>query len=53
MLNLYSLVPKGIHINFPGGSDGQESVCKMGDLGSVSWEDPQEKGMATRSSIFA
>ena len=33
----------------PGGSDGKESVCNAGDLGSGSLggEDPLEKGMAT------
>ena len=27
---------------FPGGSDGKESACNVGDLG---WEDPLEEGM--------
>ena len=35
---------------FPGGSDGKESACNVGDLG---WEDPLEEGMATHSSILA
>ena len=40
--------------SFPGGSDGKESVCNAGDLGSV----PElgrslEKGTATHSSILA
>ena len=34
----------------PGGSDGKESACNMGDLGQ---EDPLEKGMAIYSSILA
>ena len=39
---------------FPGGSDGKESACSAGDLGSISgWEDPPEKRMATHSSILA
>ena len=43
---------------FPGGSDGKESACNVGDLGShnvwsLGWEDPLEKGMATHSSILA
>ena len=38
---------------FPGGSDGKESACSVGDLGFNSWEDPMEKGMATHSSILA
>ena len=41
-------------LGFPGSSDGKESACNVGDLGSnpVS-EDPLEKGMATHSSILA
>ena len=35
---------------FPGGSDGKESACYLGDL---SQEDPLEKGMAPHSSILA
>ena len=38
------------YLGFPGGSDGEESTCNMGDLG---WEDPLEKGMATHSSILS
>ena len=52
---------------FPwGGSDGKESAYNAGDLGSIprlssipglgaipGWEDPQEKEMATLSSILA
>ena len=38
----------------PGGSDGKESTCNVGD---VVWtqggEDPLEKGMATYSGILA
>ena len=38
---------------FPGGSDGKESTCNVGDLGSIlGWEDPLEEGMATHSSIL-
>ena len=37
-----------------GGSDGEESACSAGDLGSIpGWEDPLEKEMATHSSILA
>ena len=40
--------------DFPSDSDGKESVCNVGDLGSIpGWEDPLEKGMATHSSILA
>ena len=40
-------------LGFPGGSDGKESACKMGDLGLV----PElgrslEKGIATHSSVL-
>ena len=39
---------------FPGGSDGKESSCNVGDLGSIpGLQDPLEEGMATHSSIFA
>ena len=41
-------------IIFPGGSDGEESACDAGDLGSIlGWEDPLEEGMAIHSSILA
>ena len=41
-------------MSFPGGSDSPESVCNVGDLGSIpGWENPLEKGMATHSSILA
>ena len=39
---------------FLGGSDDKESAYNAGDPGSIpGWEDPLEKGMATRSSILA
>ena len=39
---------------FPGSSDGKESACNVGDLGSnPGLEDPLEKGIATHSSILA
>ena len=36
-------------------SDGRESACNAGDLGSIPgfWEDPLEKGMPTHFSILA
>ena len=40
-------------MGFPGGSDGKESACTVGDLGSLGWEDPLEEGMASHSSIPA
>ena len=41
-------------MGFSGGSDGKQSICNVGDLGSVpGWEDPLEEGMATHSSILA
>ena len=31
-------------MGFPGGSDGEESTCNAGDLGSIpGWEDPLER----------
>ena len=44
-----------IHIynDFPGGSEGKESSCNAGDLGSIpGWEDPLENGIATHSSTL-
>ena len=39
---------------FPGGSDGKESTCSVGDpVKSLGQEDPLEKGMATHSNIPA
>ena len=39
---------------FPGGSDGKESTCNVGDpVKSLGWEGPLEKGRATHSSILA
>ena len=39
-------------------SDGKESTCNAGDLGSIpglflDWEDPPEKEMETHSSTLA
>ena len=38
-----------------GGSDSKDSACNTGDPGSIpgSRGDPQERGMATHSSILA
>ena len=42
------------YVGFPGGSDGKESACNVGDPGLIpGWEDPLEKGMATHSSVLA
>ena len=38
-----------VFLGFAGGSDDKESACNAGDLG---WEDLQEEGMATHSSIL-
>ena len=41
-------------MGFPGGSDGKESACNMGDLGLyLGWEDLLEKGKTTHFSILA
>ena len=38
---------------FLGGSDGKESICNAGDLGSIpGLENPLEEGMATHTSIL-
>ena len=49
-MNRYGLNCVPLHGGFPGGSDGKESACNVGDPG---WEDPLEKGMAIHSSILA
>ena len=40
-------------MGLPCGSYSKESGCSAGDLGSVPWEDPLEKEMATHSTILA
>ena len=40
-------------IGFPGGLDGKDSACNVGDLGSIPRsEDPLEKEMATHHSLL-
>ena len=40
-------------MGFPGGSDGKESACNVGDLVQfLGWEDPLEEDRATHSSIL-
>ena len=42
------------HRGFPGGSDGKETACNAGDLGSIpGLGRPLEEEMATHSSILA
>ena len=41
-------------MGFPGGSDGKESACNVGDPGSIpGQEDPLEEEMASHSGIPA
>ena len=41
-------------MGFPGGSDGKEAACNVGDLGSIPrLGKPLEEGMATHSSVLA
>ena len=41
-------------MGFPGGSDGKETTCSVGDLGSIpGLDNPLGKEMATHSSILA
>ena len=41
-------------MGFPGGSDGKESACSVGDLSSIpGWEDALKEGMTTRSNMLA
>ena len=45
-----------VHIlkyGLPRSTDGKESACNVGDLGSLGWDDPLEEGMATHSSVPA
>ena len=42
-----------IFTGLPGGSDGKESACNAGDLGSIPGLGNLEAGMATHSSILA
>ena len=45
---------QAVFLGFPGGSDGNESACNAGDLGSIpGLEDPLEEGLATHSKILA
>ena len=46
------MLPKA-HQDFPGGSDGKEPACSVGDLGLILGQDPLEKGMALYFSIVA
>ena len=42
-----------IFLGITGGSDSKESTCNAGDpVRSLGWEEPQEEGMATHSSIL-
>ena len=48
-----SLGKVGKKIGFPGGSDGKESTCNVGDLGSIpGLGRALEEGMETLSSIL-
>ena len=51
---LRNRLPTPVFLGFPGGSDGRESACNVGDSGSIpeSGGSP-EKGLATHSSILA
>ena len=40
-------------MGFPGGSDYNLSAMQETRVRSLGWEDPLEKGMATRSSVLA
>ena len=47
-------LPTPVFMGFPGGSDGKESVCSVGDLGSIPGLGGCPRGgMATHSSILA
>ena len=45
---------KGVFSSYPSGSDDKESASMQEtQVQSLGWEDPQEEGMATHSSILA
>ena len=46
-------LPIPVFLGFSGGSAGKESACNAGDLDSLDWEHPLEKGKAIYSSILA
>ena len=47
-------LPTPVCLGFPVGSDGKESACNAGNLGSIpGLGRSPEKGMATHSSILA
>ena len=47
-------LPTPVFLGFPGGSDGKETACNVGDRGLIpGLEDPLEEGMATHYSILA
>ena len=47
-----NMLPTPIFLGFPGGSDGKESTCNVGDLGLIPGI-LLEEGMTTYSSILA
>ena len=48
------IIQKDTYTTFPGGLGDKETTCNAGDPGgSLDWEDPLEKEMATHSSILA
>ena len=42
-----------MEVGFPGGSVVKNLPSNAGDAGSLGWEDPLEKEMATHSNILA
>ena len=53
--NILALFPIRVPLGFPGGSDGKESACNVGDLGSIPGFGRSPGGgqdMATPSSII-
>ena len=49
-----SVMKRNKLLNLPGGSDGKESTCNVGELDSILvWNDPLEKGIAAHYSVLA
>ena len=51
----FLIFPIHLPVGFPGGSDGKESVCSGGDLGSIpgSGRSPEEGNGYPNSSVLA
>ena len=53
-ITLLTLLEAYIYTGFPGGSDGKESACNIGELGSIpgSARSPGERNGNSASTLF-